>query len=130
MPLYAAKQVLPLVVAAFLADAGIAFDPEASAKLCPSAKTLNSFIVDGSVDSILWLEEQFRDADTVFISCDKGNRKGIDHFPKVISWWSKKEWKVMIICIDADGSGGKSEQCAAAIWHLVKKFRNAVTFFC
>jgi hypothetical protein len=46
MPLYAAEQVLSLVAAAFLADAGITFDPEALAKLCPSAKTLNSFIVD------------------------------------------------------------------------------------
>jgi hypothetical protein len=46
-----------------------------------------------SVASILWLEEQFGDAVAVFISCDKGNRKGIDNFPKVItSWWSKKEW--------------------------------------
>jgi hypothetical protein len=130
MTLYAAEQVLPLVVAAFLADAGIAFNPEALAKSCPSAKTLNSFIVDGSVDSILWLEEQFRDADAVFISCDKGNKKGIDHFPKVIRWWSKKERKLMSACIDADGSGGKSEQCAAAIWHSVKKFCNAITLFC
>jgi hypothetical protein len=75
-----------LVVAAFLVDAGIAFNPQALAKSCPSAKTLNSFIVGGSVDSVLWLEEQVRDADAVFISCDKGIRKGIDPFPKVISW--------------------------------------------
>jgi hypothetical protein len=33
-------------------------------------------------------------------------------------------------CIDADGSGGKSEQCAAAICHSNKKNRNAITFFC
>jgi hypothetical protein len=129
MSLYAAEQVVPLVVAAFLADARIAVDAAAVAKSCPSAKTLNSFIVDGSIDSILWLEEQFRDADAVFIACDKGNRKGIDHFPKVISWWSKKQRKVLSACIDADGSGGKSEQCAAAIWHSIKKFRNAITFF-
>jgi hypothetical protein len=101
MSLYAAKQVLPLVVLAFLADAGIAFNPEALAKSCPSTKTLNPFIVDGSVDSILLLEEQFRGADAVFISCDKGNRKGIDHFPKVISLWSKKERQVLSACIDA-----------------------------
>jgi hypothetical protein len=67
---------------------------------------------------------------SLFLATREIARKGIDHFPKVISWWSKKERKVMSACIDADGSGGKSEQCAAAIWHLVKKFRNAVTFFC
>jgi hypothetical protein len=53
MSLFAAEQVLLLVVVAFLANAGIAFNPEALAKSCPSAKTLNSFIVNGSVDSIL-----------------------------------------------------------------------------
>ena len=68
MSLYAAEQVVPLVVAAFLADARIAVDAAAVAKSCPSAKTLNSFIVDGSIDSILWLEEQFRDADAVLIA--------------------------------------------------------------
>jgi hypothetical protein len=98
-------------------------------KACPSAKTLNSFIVDGSVDSILWLEEQFRDAESL-ISCNKGNRKGIDHFPKAISWWSKKEQKVMSACINANGSHEKLEQYAAAIWHSVKTFCNAITFFC
>ena len=129
MSLYAAEQVIPLIVSAFIEDAGISSaDPAAVAKSCPSAKTLNSFIVDGSIDSILWLEEQFRDAVAVFIACDKGNRKGIDHFPKVISWWSKKQRKVLSACIDADGSGGKSEQCATAIWHSIKKFRNAITF--
>jgi hypothetical protein len=84
MSLYAGEQVMPLIVAAFLVDAGIAFDPKAVATSCPSAQTLNSCIVDGSIDSILWLEQQFRDAlrdtDAVFIVCDKGNRKGIDHF--------------------------------------------------
>jgi hypothetical protein len=32
-------------------------------------------------------------------------------------------------CINADGSGGKSEECAAAIGHSVKKFRNAIKLF-
>jgi hypothetical protein len=117
--LNAGEQVIPLIVAAFLVDAGIAFDPKAVATSCPSAKTLNSFIVDGSIYSVLWLE-QSRDADAVFIACDKGNRKGIDHSPKVLSWWSKKKG-------EANESGGKSEQCAVAICHSIKMLRNAIT---
>jgi hypothetical protein len=109
-----------LVGTALLADAGIAIDHEAVAKSCPFAKTLNSFIVVGSIDSILWLEEQFRDAHDICISCDKGDGNGIDHFPKVISWRLKKEQKDLSACIDANGSGGKSEECAAAIGHSVK----------
>jgi hypothetical protein len=100
MSLYAPKQAFPLVVAAFLADAGITFDPEALSELCSSAKTLNSFIVDRSVDSMIWLEEQFRNADAVFLSCDKENGKGIDHFPTIFSWWFKNAQEVMSACTD------------------------------
>jgi hypothetical protein len=126
---YMAEQIFPLIIAGFLADAGIAFKDEAIASSCPSAKTLNQFIVDGSIDSILWLEDQFRDASAIFIACDKGKRKGIDHFPKVISWWSTTDKKVCSACIDADGSGGTSDECAQAIWHSIKKFRGAIPFF-
>ena len=61
---YMAEQIFPMIIAGFLADAGITFEAEAIASSCPSAKTLIYFIVDGSVDtsSILWLEDQFRDA--------------------------------------------------------------------
>jgi hypothetical protein len=70
-----AEQIFPLAIAGFLADAGIAFDAEAIASSCPSARTLNLFIVDGSIDSILWLADLFRDAAAIFIVCDMGKRK-------------------------------------------------------
>ena len=117
-----AEQIFPLIIAGFLADAGIAFVDEAIASSYPSEKTLHNFTVDGSIDCILWLEDQFRDAAAIFLACDKGKIKGIDHFPKVISWWSKTDRKVCSACIDADGSGGTSEECAKAIWQSIKKF--------
>jgi hypothetical protein len=124
-----AEQIFPMVIAGHLEDAEIPFEAEATANSCPSAKTSNSFVVDGSMDSTLWLEDQFWDASAVFVACDKGKRKGIDHFPKVISWWSKTEKKVCSACIDADGSGGTSEERAKATWHSIQKFRGAMPFF-
>ena len=49
-----AEQIFPMIIAGFLADAGITFEAEAIASSCPSAKTLIYFIVDGSVDSIYY----------------------------------------------------------------------------
>jgi hypothetical protein len=72
-----AEQIFPLVIAEFLADAGIVFDAEAIASSCPSARTLNSFIDDGSIGSILWLEDQFRDAAAIFIACDKKAKRKV-----------------------------------------------------
>ena len=129
LSLYTAEQIIPLVVAAFLSDVGIVFHPEAVAGACPSAKTLEGMFLDGSVESMLWLQRQLKDAAAVFIACDKGNRKGIGHFPKVLSWWSKKENRVMMVCLDANGSGASSEECAQAIWQSLKKLDGSVMCF-
>jgi hypothetical protein len=129
LSLYAAEQIFPLVVTGFLADAGIIFHSEAIAASCPAVKTLDNMFVDGSVDSLLWLQDQLKDALAVFIACDKGNRKGIAHFPKVISWWSKREHQVMTVCIDADGSGGTSQECAQAIFQSLRKLNGTIPFF-
>lgn len=75
-------------------------------------------------DSILLLEKELEDAVAIFIACDKGNRKGIAHFPKVLSWWSKRHNCVQSACIDADGSGSSSDECAKAIEISLKKFQN------
>jgi hypothetical protein len=73
--MYAVEQISPLVIAGFLADAGIAFDAKAIASSCPSARTLNLLIVDGSIDSILWLEDQLQDAAAIFIACGANYKK-------------------------------------------------------
>jgi hypothetical protein len=124
-----AEQTFPMIIAGFLADAEMTFDAEAIASSCPSAETSNYFVVDGSIDSMLWLEDQFQAAAATFIARDKGKRQGIDHFPKAMSWWSTTDAKVCSACIDADGSGGTSDECARAIWHSIKTFRGAPPFF-
>ena len=110
------------MIAGFLADVGVVFDSAPLAAACPKRDSLRSCFVDNAVDSTLCLRTQFSSAVAVFISRDKGNRKGIGHFPKVLSWWCAKEKKVISVCIDADGSGGTSKECADAILHSLKKF--------
>ena len=65
-----------MIIAGFLVEAGIRFEAEviASSSCGPSAKSLNYFIADGSVDSILWL---------VLRCCS------YIHFPKAVlnRWW-------------------------------------------
>ena len=124
LSLYAAEQAIPSFIAGWLTHHVIPFDPAVLATTCPSEKTLNDIVVDGTRDSILLLEEELADAVAIFIACDKGNRKGIAHFPKVLSWWSKKNNCVRSVCIDADGSGSTSDKCAKAIELSLKKFQN------
>jgi hypothetical protein len=55
------------------------------------------------------------------LSCDKGNKKGLSHFMKILSWWDKTEKKVQTFVLDIDASEGTSEGCAEAIQHSMKK---------
>ena len=110
LSLCAAEQIVPNIVAGWLSDAGIPFKDENLVNSCPSAKTLDSVVLDATVDSMIWLEKQLEDTDAIFISCDKGHRKGVDHFQKVLSWWSKKENKAMCCAIDVDGAGSNSQK--------------------
>jgi hypothetical protein len=55
------------------------------------------------------------------LSCDKGNKKGLSHFVKILLWWDKTEKKVQTFVLDIDASEGRSEGCAEAIQHSMKR---------
>jgi hypothetical protein len=62
-----AEQIFPLVVAGFLADAGIVFHSEGIAASCPALETLDKMFVDGSGGSLLWLEDQLNNSNKMSI---------------------------------------------------------------
>jgi hypothetical protein len=51
----------------------------------------------------------------VYLSCDKGNKKGVGHFVKILSWLDSSSSRVLKQCLDIDGSEGTTDQCANAI---------------
>ena len=78
---YSFEQIIPLVICSVFADASIEIDDEGVGKSWPSANSLKSILCDGVVDVIIRIGELIKKNDTpVFIQCNKGNRKGVDHF--------------------------------------------------
>ena len=57
----------------------------------------------------------------IYLSCDKGNKGGINHFVKILSWYDKNEEMVCKFTLDVDGSDGKSEDCALAVQYSLRK---------
>jgi len=55
----------------------------------------------------------------IYLACDKGNKKGIGHFVKVLSHWEvprrSKYSKVDFQILDIDAAGGTSSDCADGI---------------
>ena len=59
----------------------------------------------------------------MYLSCDKGNKKGVGHFCKVLSWWNPENGAVDTRVLDIDASGGKSSDCAAAVSASLNKLK-------
>jgi hypothetical protein len=124
LSLTGAELVIPLVVAAFLADSHLIDDKidfKLFSKSFASARNLRDILISFAVDSLIEVGNQIHGAENVFLSCDKGNKKGLSHFVKILSWWDKTEKKVQTFVLDIDASEGTSEGCAEAIQHSMKK---------
>jgi hypothetical protein len=123
-----AELAIPLVVAAFLADSYLIddkIDLPLFSKSFASARNLRDMLISSAVDSLIEIGNQIHLADNVFMSCDKGNKKGLSHFVKILSWWDKVEKQVQTFVLDVDASEGTSEGCAEAIEHSMKKLNHA-----
>jgi hypothetical protein len=124
LSLTGAELVIPLVVAAFLADSNLINDQidfKLFSKSFALARNLRDILISFAVDSLIEVGNQIHGADNVFLSCDKGNKKGLRHFVKILSWWDKTEKQVQTFVLNIDASEGTSEGCAEAIQHSMQK---------
>jgi hypothetical protein len=110
--------------AAIFAAAPIKMDTK-SLPNCPSENLLKEIVCNGAVDCLLWPIDGLKKAHAVFLACDKGNWKGVNHLAKVLSWWDETEPCIRSVCLDIDGSGGSSENVGNAINHSLTKLLNA-----
>lgn len=117
---YAVEQMVPCVIAALLTEAGIDFDPEKLATSLPSAATLDTIIKEAAADCLLVKQEAISKCKTVCLACDKGNRSGIDHFIKVLSYFDFSLDKVDTVILDIGGTESSSKGAAKAIQHTLQ----------
>ena len=120
LPISQAAAVMPLITAAFLVDAGILHktDVMTFSKSFPSESYLRHIVFCLAAENSYELGQRLKNK-LVFMSCDKGNKKGVGHVMKILSWW--EEGQVHKQCLDMDASEGSTEQCAYAIAASLKK---------
>jgi hypothetical protein len=128
LSLTAAETFIPMVVAAFLADTkGLhADDVTKLTSSFPGESSLREYIISYAVDCLVDVADELNKAKHVFLSCDKGNKKGIGHFVKILSWWDKQMERVRKFTLDIDASEGTSAACADAIEHSLAKVCTAL----
>jgi hypothetical protein len=79
------EQVFPCIMAAFANEIGLEVSPSDIVNSSPSAQVLREIMQEGAADCLILLQEELKEAPAVFLGCDKGLRKGVDHFAKVLS---------------------------------------------
>ena len=81
----------PLVVASFLADANInGINLPKLSNQSPSRHTIHRNTLDSAVASTICAFISASEAKFLYLSADKGNKKGMEHFPKILSWYNSK----------------------------------------
>jgi len=57
------------------------------------------------------------------LACDNGNKKGVGHLVKCLSWWTRDDPQVKTQLLDLDASGGTSKDCANGTCASINKIR-------
>jgi hypothetical protein len=126
LSLIGAETFIPLVLSSFCAAAGQDIDIASLISASPVANTIRNVLVDYAIDCLIELSEEIKKAPSVFVAADKGNKKGVVHFVKVLWWYDKAIDAVQTFILDIDGSEGTSEACSDAIQHSLEKVYSTV----
>jgi len=132
----AAAYLFPLFLYAFFFDTGL-FKPNLFKKRFEIDDCVTSFPSDWMFRK-LSMHQATRDTlqlgdklmnKRIYIACDKGNKKGVGHFVKYLSWWdvtardANGALRVQTQLLDIDASGGTSIDCAKAIQASMNKLK-------
>lgn len=114
LPISQAANIMPMFVGAFLCEHGLLDKTHVQqfARCFPSEAYLRDLMFNFAAENLLELAEKVK-GKQVFLSCDKGNKKGVGHFVKVLSWFDGTRVQKQVL--DIDGSEGSTDQCANAI---------------
>ena len=124
LALSSAQFLFPLIIYAFFFDTAL-FEPidmTLFAQSFPSDWLLRRYsYVQAARDTILLGSTLINQV--IYMACDKGNKKGIGHFVKIVCWWDRQLKSVQTQVLDIDASGGTTLECAQAIRSSMNKLK-------
>jgi hypothetical protein len=125
LPLSQAANVIPMFVAGVLVDFGVLDRAEVQgfSTSFPSETYLRDLVFMFAAENMYQLGVKVVGIQ-VFLSCDKGNKKGVGHFVKILSWYDDKTKSVVKQLLDIDASEGLTDDCGDAIAASLKKIGN------
>ena len=114
---YAAEIFYAAAIRAFLHNINYTItgiNDKIAASFIPSRTSFAQYVYETAAEKLAWLRKEII-GKKLYMSCDKGNKKGIGHFIKFICFWDARTKQVKVYLLDCDASEGTSKDCAAAI---------------
>ena len=87
----------------------------------PSKQTIGRAVTDCAIDATIIAAYEIKKNLVLYISADKGNKKGLKHFAKYLCWYNPDMKKIEKYLLDIDLSDETSKDCAKAIYHSLQK---------
>ena len=113
--------IAPMVVAAILHNAGIEISPASIVKSLPSNNAITNMVVNNAADTVILTRESIKRNPVVYISCDKGNKKGNKNLAKYLCWFCVRTERVKTFLLDVDCTDENSADIAKAMKHSLKR---------
>ena len=94
--------VLPLAITSVFMNANVPLNLNSLVDSQPSWHKIQSLVSQNAVDTVLLTQESISENPNVYISCDKGNKKGNKNLAKYICWFDKNTKTVKTYLTDVD----------------------------
>ena len=84
---YGLSSIIPFIIGSVFANGNIPIDSNLLVNSQPSRNTIQQLVEQNAVDTILLTQESTRKNPFIYVSSDKGNKKGNKNLAKYVCWY-------------------------------------------
>ena len=112
--------IIPFVDGSVLANCGLVFTTDELVSSLPSHNKVKVMVADKVVETMLLTQNSICKNYHVFISADKGNKKGKKNLAKFICWYDIDDCEVKTFLLGVDCTDEDTNEVAGALEHSLR----------
>ena len=113
--------MIPFIIGSVFANGNIPIDSNLLVNSQPSRNTIQQLVEQNKVDTILLTQESIRKNPFIYVSSDKGNKKGNKNLAKYICWYDVDTKQVKTFLLDVCCIDENTDKIANAMAHSLKR---------
>ena len=109
--------IIPMTVQAVLENNRIKFKTEDIVCILPGNDKIAHMVIQNAVNTAIVTKESVKNNPIVYISCDKGNKKGNKNLANYLCWYCVEDKKVKTYLLDVNCTDKSRKDIAREIYH-------------